>query len=101
MLPAPQAVMSDDENGERLSRSKDWRAALTWLDRTRPILTERAYLAYRGSHVARMAADSGNRAAALRYYGAALARGAFSPVLAAKAFGQILIPASIYRRLRK
>jgi glycosyltransferase involved in cell wall biosynthesis len=100
MLSTPQVVMSDEETGERLSRSKDWRAALAWLDRTRACLTRRAYLAYRGSHVARMAADAGNRPTALFFYADAVRHGALAPALAAKTLGQILLPGSLYRRLR-
>jgi glycosyltransferase involved in cell wall biosynthesis len=100
MLSDPLTVMSDDESAGRLSRSKDWRAALVWLDRTRPVLTGRAYLAYRGSHVARMASDNGNHLIALGFYCAALLGGAFPPRLAAVALAQILIRRSLYRRVR-
>jgi glycosyltransferase involved in cell wall biosynthesis len=100
MLSDPQAVMSDDETGERLSRSNDWRAALEWLDRIRPALSDRGYLAFRGWHVARMAADNGSYSTALRFYFSALARGAFPPRLSVKAFTQIVFRASLYRRFR-
>jgi glycosyltransferase involved in cell wall biosynthesis len=99
MVPETQVVMRDDETGDRLSRSMDWRAALAWLEDSKPRLTKRAYLAYRGSHVARMAANSGHYLIAVRFYFSALARGAFAPSLGAKTLGHILIKGSIYRRL--
>lgn len=100
MVAQPTAVMSDDETGNRLSRSSDWRSALAWADRLRPLLGERAYHAYCGRHVARMAADEGRYAAAFGFYVPALIKGAFAPRLAAKALGQIMVRRSIYARLR-
>jgi glycosyltransferase involved in cell wall biosynthesis len=100
MIAEPAVVMLDDETGDRVSRSSDWQEVLAWADRRRTTLGERAYHAFRGWHVARMAAESGDYMIALGCYGAALSSGAFSPRLAVKAFGQILIPRSIYSRLR-
>jgi hypothetical protein len=73
---------------------------LNWLDRERPLFTDRAYFAYRGWHVARMAADAGHYGKALEFYFAAIKRGAFPPALAAKALGQVLIRRSVYARFR-
>lgn len=98
MLPGAYSVMNDNETGARLSRSGDWQAALAWLERTKSALTHRAYLAYRGTHIARMAADQGDFSTALRFHASALAHGALPPRLAAKALGQILIRRSVYRR---
>ena len=101
MHRASSVIMNDDESGQRLSRSKDWLAALAWLDRIAPSISRRAYLAYRGWHVARMAADAGNYLTALRYYSAALAAGAFPPPLAVKALGQVLVRRSVYARFKR
>ena len=100
MHPSAMAIMTDDESAQRLSRRARWREVLDWLDRIRPLLTDRAYLAYRAWHVARLAAGAGRFDKALMFYSAALIRGAFPPRLAAKALGQILIPRSVYGRLR-
>ena len=100
MHPEALAIMTDDESAQRLSRRARWRPVLDWLDRIRPLLTERAYLAYRGWHVARLAAEAGSYGLALRFYLAALAKGALPPPLAAKALAQILVPRSVYGRLR-
>jgi hypothetical protein len=64
------------------------------------MLSDRAYHAYRGRQVARLAAESGKYLRGFRYYLAALARGAFAPRLAVKAFAQILIRRSAYARFR-
>jgi glycosyltransferase involved in cell wall biosynthesis len=101
MLDRSYVIMRDDETGERLSRSKDWITALAWLDRIRPAITRRAYLAYRGWHIARMAADAGQYPTALRYYGSALAKGAMPLPLAAKALLQILVRRSVYARFKR
>lgn len=101
MLDQSSVVMRDDETGERLSRSNDWLAALAWLDRVRPMISKRAYLAYRGWHIARMAADAGRYPTALRFYLTGFLTGAFAPSLAAKALGQILMRRSFYARFKR
>jgi glycosyltransferase involved in cell wall biosynthesis len=99
MISEPLSIMNDDESPNRMSRSKDWRRVLAWLDDIRPAMTERAYLAYRGWHVARMAAQDGHYIEALGYYGTALVTGALSPSLAVKALGQVFLPRPIYKRI--
>jgi glycosyltransferase involved in cell wall biosynthesis len=100
ILVEPQTVMIDDEADGRLSRSSDWRASLAWLDRSKLLMTRRAYLAYRGWHVARMAANDRHLGVALCFYVVGVSKGAFNLFTAAKALGQILIPRSVHRRLR-
>jgi glycosyltransferase involved in cell wall biosynthesis len=95
------SIMADDETGDRLSRVVNWHAVLAWLERTRPLLSDRAYLAYRGWHVARMAADAGQYRKALHFYVAALIKGAFAPSLAAKALVQIAVRRTVYSRFRR
>jgi glycosyltransferase involved in cell wall biosynthesis len=97
MLPEAQAMMRDDPVVGRLSQDADWRVVLEWLERVRPLMTERAYQCYRGWHVARLAAGSSRRQA-MGFYFAAVSRGAFPIGLAAKALLQILVPRRIYRR---
>ena len=78
-------ILLDDETGDRLSRSNDWRSALAWLDKIQPVMSRKARVAYRGYHVARMAADAGHPFRAFGYYAAAVARGALGPRMAAQA----------------
>lgn len=95
MHPHPLAVMYDNETGDRLSRKTYWRPTLEWLDRIRPLMTNRAYLACRAWHVARMAAQGGERGIALRFYFAGLH--ALPLKLKVKALLQILIPRRLYK----
>jgi glycosyltransferase involved in cell wall biosynthesis len=94
-------IMLDDETGDRVSRSIDWQTALAWADRVRPLISDRAYQALLGWHVARLAAHSAHYGTALGMYFGALVRGALPPRLAAKALGQILLPRSAYKRLAR
>lgn len=96
MHPEPQSIMYDDETGDRLSRKVDWRSALAWLDRIKPMITDRAYRAYRGWHIARMAAQSGELRPAMRFYFAGF--GAFPTELKVKALLQILVPRRVYKK---
>jgi len=100
-IARPQAIMNDDESCDRLSRSLEWRRVLKWLQEIRPNIGDRAFLAYRGWHVARMAADDGHYATALHYFGVAFARGALPPALAVKALGQILLRRSLWKRVKR
>lgn len=99
MIGQPLTIMNDDERPNRMSRSKDWRRVLGWLHGIRPTMGEKAYLAYRGWHVARMAAEDRHYATAFHYYFSALAQGALPPSLAVKALGQIVLPRSLYKRV--
>lgn len=95
MHPDPSAIMYDDETGDRLSRKVDWRSTQNWLDGIRSMISERAYLSYRGWHVARQAAQSGELGRALRFYFTGFR--AFPMKLKAKALIQILVPRRIYK----
>jgi glycosyltransferase involved in cell wall biosynthesis len=95
MHPRSCVIMHDNETGDRLSRETDWRLTLEWLDRIKPIMTKRAYLAYRGWHIARQAAQGSDLATGLRYYAAGFT--AMPPRLKAKALVQVLLPRRIYK----
>jgi glycosyltransferase involved in cell wall biosynthesis len=99
MHPKASVIVIDDE-GSRVSRSPDWTRAAVWLTEVRDLMTEKAYWAYRGWHIARLAAQSGNRKVALALYRQALIRGALPPKLALKALGQIVIPRRFYSLIR-
>jgi hypothetical protein len=100
MIPQPLTIMNDDERPDRMSRPKDWRRVLSWAVKSQSMLGDRSYLAYRGWHVARIAAENGRYATALKFYAAALLRGAFPPRLAIKALIQILVRRSLYSKFR-
>jgi glycosyltransferase involved in cell wall biosynthesis len=98
MRASPSVIMLDDEDSARVSRSRDWEAVLEWLEDIRPSISHRAYHAFRGWHVARLAADSRRHRTALSFYWEALVLGAFPPRLAIKALLQILVRRTAYRR---
>jgi glycosyltransferase involved in cell wall biosynthesis len=100
-IPEASSIMSDDETGDRLSRDTDWRSSLEWLERIKPLLGRKAWLAFRGWHVARQAAQAGQYGPALRFYAAAAVRGAFTAPVAAKAAVQLILPRAAYNWLRR
>jgi glycosyltransferase involved in cell wall biosynthesis len=97
MITEPLSIMNDDESADRMSRSTDWRRVLAWLNELRPVIGERAYLAYRGWHVARMAAQDRHYLDAIAFYSGGF--GSLPLRLKAKALLQVLIPRHIYKRL--
>lgn len=101
MLSRSLALINDDEDVSRVSRSTRWQAVLAWVEEIRPLLSTRAYHAMRGWHAARLAAHSGYLAKGLGLYSAAVTRGALPPALALKALAQILIPRTVYARFRR
>jgi hypothetical protein len=91
--------MIDDEDAGRTSRSRDFRAFLEWVETSRSMLTNHAYLAMRGWHGARLTANAGYFLPAIALYGTGLRGGALSPALAAKALSQIFVArARAFRR---
>ena len=52
MLPQPQTVWVDVSEASRTSRHRGWEAPSRWLEHSRPLLTERAYVGYRATVLA-------------------------------------------------
>jgi glycosyltransferase involved in cell wall biosynthesis len=98
MLEKPLVRVSDDARTDRISLQRKYIPSMEWTDRIRSSITPRAYLAYRGWHVARLAAPF-DKSLALRLYSKALFSGAFPPALALKAFLQIAFPRQLYRNI--
>jgi len=99
MLPEPGAVWNDRWSPSRLSSKHDPEVRLAWLERTKKLLTRRAYLADRGWHVAKAYARQGKSGKALALYLRALAAGCFRPKMALVVFLQIILPVDNYRKL--
>jgi glycosyltransferase involved in cell wall biosynthesis len=95
MLPQSLVFVDDTERAGRVSRSDDWTRAAVWLYSVRDLMTERAFRAYKGWHVARIAAQSGKRWVGFRLYLQGVQ--AMPPRLAVKAMVQILVPRRVYR----
>lgn len=98
MAETPSVIWNDVSASGRLSQKAHYLPMLAWTDHIRPIITPKAYLAYRGWHVARLAAPF-DLPLALKLYLQAISRGAMSPRIAATALVQILVPRSLYRKL--
>ena len=98
MLEKPLVQVRDDTRPDRISQQKKYLPILEWTDKIRAIMTPKAYLAYRGWHVARLAAPFDIRMA-YRLYFEALTAGALPPALAFKALSQIAFPRKFYTQL--
>lgn len=99
MMEKPLVVVNDTDRSGRISLQRKYLPSLQWTERARTdIMTQRAYLAYRGWHVARLAAPFDAKLA-YRLYFKALFSGALPPRLALRAISQIIIPVNFYRRL--
>ena len=94
----PTAVMDDNASPNRISLQKKYQPLLEWTDRLRPLISRKAYLAYRGLHIARIASRI-DPALSTRLYFEALFAGAFTAKGAIRAGLQILLPPSSYRGL--
>ena len=99
MVERPLVVVNDTDRSGRISLQRKYLPSLQWTERAlNTMMTQRAYLAYRGWHVARLAAPFDARLA-YRLYFKALFSGALPPRLALRAISQIIIPVNYYRRL--
>ncbi len=86
-----------DPNRISASSSPDSRAA--WLEKVRPLLTDKAYWGYKGWFLAKAYAQRGQLGTALRLYASAVRRSAYGPALSARVAAQILLHGRWYRRL--
>jgi glycosyltransferase involved in cell wall biosynthesis len=98
MAPDPRVIMRDVRDPGRITADPPYRPMLQWLEQARPLLTRKAYYAYRGWHIARLASSVSVRLA-IRLYLDALVRGALPLKLAVVALAQIVIPRERYREL--
>lgn len=98
MLAEPLVIWNDSHGAGRVSAGAPHAPMLQWLEAIRPQVSPRAYLAYRGWHIARLAAPSDLKLA-LALYGQALVSGALPPKLALTALCQILLPRPAYRAI--
>jgi glycosyltransferase involved in cell wall biosynthesis len=96
MTEQPGVVWYDGPDPGRLSNTKLDSVELNWLDDLRPRIPRRAYLGYRGWHVAKGLFKT-RPLAALGLYFAALASGSYGPRLAMVILAQIVVPGRIYR----
>jgi glycosyltransferase involved in cell wall biosynthesis len=96
MAAQPGVVWYDGPDPGRLSNTKLDSIEVNWLDDLRPRISRRAYLGYRGWHVAKGLFKT-RPFAALGLYLAALTSGSYGPRLAMVVLAQIVLPGRIYR----
>lgn len=98
MAAEPAVIWSDDFDPKRVSSSRKGQKVVGWLDEMRPYISERAYLGYRGWHVAKGVFVT-NPLKAVYYYSTALWKGCYRPKLALTVLLQIVLPVAVYRRV--
>lgn len=99
MLPKPGAIWNDQWSANRLSSKSNPKQRLDWLNRIRPLLTNKAYWAELGWPVARAFSQHGKRIKALNLYSQALIRGCYRPKMAIVIFLQVLLSKGAYRKM--
>ncbi|SEK90493.1 glycosyltransferase family 2 protein [Xaviernesmea oryzae] len=97
MTERPTVVWNDIADPGRVSASRKGNRVMGWLEEMKPFISRRAYLGYRGWHVAKGLAPT-NPLLAIKYYFIALTSGCYSPKLALAVFLQIVMPESLYRQ---
>jgi glycosyltransferase involved in cell wall biosynthesis len=98
MLPAPGAIWNDAWNPNRLSSKRKHEQRMDWLNQIKPMITERAYWADMGWHVAKGFAQHGELLTALKLYLNAAMRGSYRLKMAIVVFLQVVLSANAYRK---
>jgi glycosyltransferase involved in cell wall biosynthesis len=99
MLLDPGASWNDTWNPDRLSSKKRPVPRVEWLERIRPLITDKAYWSEMGWPVAKGFAEQDKMLKALWLYFNAFWRGSYRPKIAIVVFLQIILPKRIYRRM--
>ncbi|KKO46813.1 hypothetical protein WG68_02380 [Arsukibacterium ikkense] len=97
MLKEPGAIWQDCWSDSRLSSTIDPQQRLAWLNKVKPLLTNKAYFAVLGRSVAKGYAQTGQKWKGFGYYFRSLWHGGFTPKTAVMYFFQILLSANQYR----
>lgn len=97
MLPEPGAIWKDQVGTGRISSGKYTNARLQWLERIRPLITQKAYLSDLGWPIAKYLSQDGHWFRAYKFYFRALFFGCYSPKMAIVVFLQILLRKKAYR----
>lgn len=98
MKKEPTVIWNDIYNANRVSNNPVFEPMLEWAEQIKPLIGTRAYYAFRGSQIARLAAVS-NRYLAMKLLFQALMHCALPPKLAAKSIIQVFLPRRFYRSL--
>jgi len=98
MAKAPSVIWNDVFDPARVSAARKGHRVIDWLEEMKPIVSEKAYLGYRGWHVAKGIAPS-RPFLACKYFAVAVMKGCYRPKLAIAILLQIVLPTSLYRFL--
>ncbi|MBZ5763441.1 glycosyltransferase [Rhizobium sp. VS19-DR104.2] len=97
MTETPTVVWNDAVDPKRVSAARKGHRIIGWLEEMKPLISRKAYLGYRGWHVAKGLAPQ-QPSLAMRYYLSALFSGCYGPKLAFAVLLQIALPDEYYRR---
>jgi glycosyltransferase involved in cell wall biosynthesis len=99
MLEQPGAIWSDQQDPKRISAGSKPEMRLEWLEKVRPLLSEKAYYGYFGWFAAKSFAQRGEKLRAMRMFYEAVRHRCFSAKLTARVFLQICLAGGSYRKL--
>jgi glycosyltransferase involved in cell wall biosynthesis len=99
MLEQPGAIWNDQWSPNRLSSKSHPEQRLQWLERIKPMITNKAYWAEKGWPIAKGFAAEGKKTKALKLYYGALIRGYYRPKMAIVIFLQVALSKDNYRKL--
>ena len=98
MTRSPSVIWLDHFDPRRVSSARKGGLMVDWLQEMRSLISRKAYLGYRGWHVAKGVART-QPFTALFYYLHALVSGCYRPKLALAVLLQIILPTHLYRRV--
>jgi len=99
MLPNPGAIWDDQWSLNRLSSKSNPQQRLEWLNRVRPLITNKAYWAELGWPIARAFAQHGKKGKGLYLYSKSLIRGCYRPKMALVILLQVMLSKGAYRKM--
>jgi glycosyltransferase involved in cell wall biosynthesis len=91
-------IWNDAFDPARVSSARKGHRVIDWLEEMKPFISTKAYLGYRGWHVAKGIAPK-NPLLAIYYYFQALLKGCYRPKLAVAVLLQIVLPTTLYRNV--
>lgn len=98
-LAKPYIIMNDIYDSSRVSKQKNYTPLLNWIDSNRrKLLSEKAYWAYRGWEIARIASYS-NRFKGLYFYLQSIIHLPYSAKMSILILAQIVIPQDWYQKI--
>ncbi len=96
----PLVVWHIEDGRESITASRTWQYSLDWIDARRSLVTPRAYAAFLLVQVASLAAQAGNRHAALGLFWKAVRHGRPAPIDLFLFCGVVLVPFRFRRWMR-